>query len=137
MYELTTQELSIFVVLGFCAGVFTSFYLTRMFEVVHMWRMFRTVLAHLLLMCVGIMEDVAFLKEVRRKQMVEAEYTPTQVRNFQEFDEQVLTNWKQSVILSLVTKAPRPFKSMMPFTTWEEAVHFLNNELKSLSGREE
>jgi H+/Cl- antiporter ClcA len=39
MYEVTMQELSVFVVLGFMAGVFASFYLTRFFEVVHMWRL--------------------------------------------------------------------------------------------------
>jgi len=95
-------------------------------------------LTHLLLMCVTIMEDVAFLKEVKRKQMVDAKFTPAQIASFEEFDEHSLTNWKESVILSLVTKAPRPFKTMMPFTSWPEAVRFLNNELKSVvQGREE
>jgi len=131
MYEVGTHELMVFVVLGFALGVFTSFYLTRLMEVLHMWRMFRDVLTHLLLMCVTIMEDVAFLKEVKRKQMVDAKFTPAQITSFEEFDEHSLTNWKESVILSLVTKAPRAFKTMMPFTTWPEAVGFLNKELKA------
>ena len=91
MYEVTTQELMVFVVLGFTAGVLTSFYLTRLFEVVHMWRLLREIIAHLLLMCLGIIEDVEFLKELKKKQMYESGFTSDQVRKFQEVDERTLT----------------------------------------------
>lgn len=136
MYEVTTQELMIFVVLGFVGGVFTSFYLTRLMEVVHMHRIFRDVVAHLLLMCVGIIEDVAFLKELKRKQMVEGEFTREQIAKFEEVDDQTLTRWKDTVILSLISKAPRPFRTMMPFNNWNEAIAFVERELVSLQGRE-
>jgi|TARA_R100000808_G_scaffold13845_1_gene33206 hypothetical protein len=134
MYEVTMQELSVFVVLGFLCGVFTSFYLTRFFEVVHMWRLLREVIAHLLLMCMKIVEDVAFLGELKRKQMVDAGFTREQIQKFEVVDEQSLTNWKDTVILAMVTKIPRPFRSMMPFTTWSEAMYFLRQELKDLGG---
>jgi len=137
MYEVTTQELMVFVVLGFAAGVFTSFYLTRLFEVVHMWRLLREVIAHLLLMCVGIIEDVEFLKELKRKQMREADFTREQIRKFEEVDERTLTKWKDAVILSLVTKVPRNFRSMMPFNNWHEAMAFLRTELRALGGEKE
>jgi putative Mn2+ efflux pump MntP len=137
MYEVTMQELWVFVVLGFMAGVFTSFYLTRLFEVVHMWRLLREVVAHLLLMCVGIIEDVEFLKELKRKQMRESGFTPEQMRKFQEVDDRTLTNWKDAVILSLVTKVPRAFRSMMPFNNWHEAMAFLRTELRALGGDNE
>ena len=136
MYEVTMQELSVFVVLGFMAGVFTSFYLTRLFELVHMWRLLREVIAHLLLMCVGIIEDVEFLKELKKKQMKDSGFTPEQMRKFQEVDDRTLTKWKDAVILSLVTKVPRSFRSMMPFNNWHEAMAFLNAELRSLKGEE-
>ena len=137
MYEVTMQELSVFVVLGFALGVFTSFYLTRLFEVVHMWRLLREVVAHLLLMCLGIVENVAFLQELKRKQMREADFTDEQIRKFEEVDERTLTNWKDTVILSLVTKVPRNFRSMLPFNNWHEAMAFLNRELRDLGGKEE
>ena len=137
MYDVSTQELMVFVVLGFTAGVFTSFYLTRLFELVHMWRLLREVVAHLLLMCLGIVEDVAFLQELKRKQMREADFTQKQIRQFEEVDERTLTNWKDTVILSLVTKVPRSFRSMMPFNNWHEAMAFLNKELRALGGKEE
>ena len=137
MYEVTIQELSVFIVLGFMAGVFASFYLTRLFEVVHMWRLLREVIAHLLLMCVGIIEDVEFLKELKRKHMSESGFTREQMKKFQEVDDRTLTSWKDAVILSLVTKVPRPFRSMMPFNTWHEAMAFLRTELRELGGEKE
>jgi len=137
MYEVSVQELSVFVVLGFAAGVFISFYLTRLFEVVYMWRLMREVIAHLLLMCVGIIEDIEFLKELKRKQMHESDFTPEQIRKFEEVDERTLTNWKDAVILSLVTKVPRNFRSMMPFNNWHEAMAFLRSEPRALGGGEE
>tara|TARA_R110002020_G_scaffold414335_1_gene623838 strand:- start:974 stop:1384 length:411 start_codon:yes stop_codon:yes gene_type:complete len=136
MYEVTMQELSVFIVLGFMAGVFASFYLTRLFEVVHMWRLLREVIAHLLLMCLEIVEDVAFLQELKRKQMNESGFTREQIRKFEEVDERTLTKWKDAVILSLVTKVPRSFRSMMPFNNWREAMAFLNTELRALKGEE-
>jgi len=134
MYELTMEELSVFVALGFMSGVFVSFYLTRFFEVVHMWRLLREVIAHLLLICMKVVEDVAFLEQVKRTHMQKADFTADQIRSFEEVDQQTLTNWKDSVILAIVTRVPRPFKSMMPFRTWSEAMFFLKNELSELSG---
>ena len=123
-------------VLGFVGGVFTSFYLTRIMEVVHMHRIFRDVVAHSLLMCVGIIEDLAFLKELKRKQMVEGEFTREQIAKFEEVDDQTLTRWKDAVILSLISKAPRPFRTMIPSNNWNEAIAFMERELANLRGRE-
>lgn len=139
MLEVTSQELMVFVVLGFVAGVFTSFYLTRLLEIVHMWRLLSHVLSHMILMCMGIVEDVAFLKTLKKKQMVESGFTDKQVREFEEVDERVLTNWKNSVIISLIDRAPSPFRTMIPFSNWTEAVAYLDSEqLKRVSkAREE
>ena len=137
MYEVTMEELSVFVALGFMAGVFTSFYLTRLFEVVHMWRLLRDVIARLLLICLKIVEDLSFLEEIKRKHMTAAGFTKEQIQNFEEVDKHTLTNWKESVILSIVTKVPRPFRSMMPFNTWPEAMFFLGQELTSHTGDKE
>lgn len=136
-YDVTMQDLTVFVVLGFMCGVFASFYLTRLLELVHMHRIFRQVIAHLLLMCGGIIEDIAFLKELKKKQMHESGFTEEQIKKFQEVDDRTLTNWKQSVILSLISKVPKGFRSMLPFNNWDEAVAHLQNELEELTGREE
>tara|TARA_R110002020_G_scaffold53430_10_gene149560 strand:- start:4565 stop:4963 length:399 start_codon:yes stop_codon:yes gene_type:complete len=130
MYEVTTHDLMIFVVLGFCSGIFASIFLARFLEVVHTWRLVQETVLYLLLMCAKIVEDVAFLTEVKRKHMKAADFTSQQIRQFEEVDDKTLTNWKDSVILSIVKRAPPHFKSMLPFQDWNGAMKFMNNTLK-------
>ena len=130
MYELATHQLMVFVVLGFCGGVFTSYYLSRLFEVIHMWRLLRQVIAHLLWMCLTIVENVEFLNTLKVKAMYEADFNDKQIADFQDVWDESLTNWKDSVILVIVSKAPPHFRSMMPFDDWKGAMNFLNQERK-------
>jgi len=130
MYEVTMQELMVFVVLGFAAGIFASLWLTRLLEVVHTWHIVEETVVHLLWMCGKIVEDTAFLQEVKRKHMHQADFTAEQIRKFEEVDERYLTNWKDSVILSIVKRAPPRFGSLLPFTDWETAMRFINKALK-------
>jgi hypothetical protein len=130
MYEVTTQELMIFVVLGFSAGLFASIFLARLLEVIHTWKIVEESVGYILLMCAKIVEDVAFLQEVKRIHMEKAEFTPEQIQSFQEVDERTLTNWKDSVILSIVKRAPPHFRSLLPFTDWNEAMRHMNDLTK-------
>ena len=128
MYEVNTQELMIFVALGFCSGVFATYYLGRFFEVIHMWRLLRQVIAHLLWMCLTIIENVEFLNTLKVKAMHEADFSDKQIADFEEVWEANLTNWKDSVILVIVSRAPTHFRTMMPFDDWKGAMKFLNQE---------
>jgi|TARA_Y100000310_G_scaffold303896_1_gene342588 hypothetical protein len=128
MYEVSTQELAVFVVLGFCSGVFATFYLARLLELVHMWRLVRQVIAHLLFMCLSIVENVEFLNTLKVKAMHEAEFNDKQIREFENVWEHTLTNWKDSAILSIVSKAPPSFRTLMPFDDWTGAMKFLKAE---------
>jgi hypothetical protein len=128
MYELTTQDLTVFVVLGFCGGVFATYYLGRLLEIIHMWRLLRQVIAHLLLMCLSIVENVSFLNTLKIKAMHEADFTDKQIAEFEEVWEQTLTNWQDSAILTIVSKAPPHFRTMMPFDDWSGAMKFLQQE---------
>jgi hypothetical protein len=130
MYEVTTQELMVFVVLGFSAGIFASIWLSRLFEVIHTWRLVQETVVYLLMMCGKIVEDVAFLNEIKRMHMEKADFTPEQIREFKEVDEYTLTNWKDSVILSLVKRAPPHFRSSLPFKDWKEAMKFMEESFK-------
>ena len=130
MYEVTTQELMVFVVLGFSAGLFASIFVARFLEVVHTWRIVHETVVCLLMMCSKIVEDVAFLGELKRKYMHKADFTREQIRKFEEVDQRALTNWKDSVILSIVKRAPPHFRNMLPFTTWNEAMRFMDEALR-------
>ena len=130
MYEVSTHELIVFVVLGFSAGIFSSIFLARFLEVVHTWKLVQETVVYLLFMCSKIAEDVAFLEEVKRKHMHKADFTREQIREFQKVDEHTLTNWKNSVILSIVKRAPPHFRSMLPFRDWQEAMKFMDKTLR-------
>ena len=130
MYELTMQDLTIFVALGFCCGIFASVFLSRLFEGVHTWRMVRETIVWLLYMCSKLVEDVAFLQEVKNSHMHKSEFTEEQIQEFKKVDERYLTNWKNSVILSLVKRSPPHFRSLLPFKDWREAMQFMEKELR-------
>ena len=131
MYEVSNGDLMIFAVLGFCAGLFMSYYLTRLMEVVHIWRVFRETLVRIMLMLAFTHENIEFLRELKRKQMDESGFTKKQIRQFEEVDDKTLTNWKNSVILSLIAGTPKQFQSLMPFSNWKEAVKFLEESNKA------
>ena len=106
-------------------------FLARFFEVVHTWRMVKETIVWFLYMCSKIVEDVAFLQEVKNTHMRKADFTAEQIREFEKVDEKYLTNWKDSVILSLVKRSPPHFRSLLPFTDWREAMRFMEKELKN------
>ena len=130
MYEVTMHDLTVFVALGFCCGIFASVFLARFFEVIHTWRMVKETIVWVLYMCAKLVEDVAFLQEVKNSHMQKAEFSPQQIAEFKKVDERYLTNWKDSVILSLVKRAPPHFRSMLPFKDWKEAMEHMNRVLK-------
>ena len=130
MYEVTMEELTIFVALGFCCGVFVSVFLSRFFEVVHLHRMVQETVIHLIWMLAKMTEDIYFLRQLKRSALEEADFTPEQVKRFEETDDKFLTNWKDTVILSLVSRSPRHFRGMLPFKSWNQAISFMNEAFR-------
>lgn len=130
MIELTTNDLTAFCVMAFFAGAFASMFLSRFFEIVHTWRIVQDTVVSIIWMLVKMTEDIAFLQELKSKQMRDSGFTKEQIREFQKVDDQFLTNWKDNAIISIVKRAPRHFKSMLPFHDWNSAMRFLNNTLK-------
>tara|TARA_B100000700_G_C14957978_1_gene814946 strand:- start:1000 stop:1398 length:399 start_codon:yes stop_codon:yes gene_type:complete len=130
MLELTTDDLTAIAAMAFFAGVFASMFLSRLLEIIHTWRIVQEAVVSVVWMLVKMVEDLSFLQELKSKQMHDAGFTEEQIRQFQKVDDQFLTNWKDTVIVSLVKRAPRHFKSMLPFHDWSSAMRFLNNSLK-------
>jgi hypothetical protein len=128
--EISTYELSVFAVLSFFAGAFASIYISRLLDVIHTWRIVNEAILSILWMLTKITEDMAFLQELKLKQMRQSGFTPEQISKFKEVDDHFLTNWKESAIVSIVKRAPRHFKSMIPFYDWNSAVRHLFKTLK-------
>jgi len=116
--------------MAFFAGVFASMFLSRFLEIVHTWRIVQESVISIIWMLTKMVEDISFLQELKLKQMRESGFTTEQIRQFQKVDDQFLTNWKDNAIISIVKRAPRHFKSMLPFHDWNSAMRFLNNTLK-------
>ena len=116
--------------MAFFAGVFASMFLSRFLEIVHTWRIVQDTVISIVWMLTKMVEDISFLQELKSKQMHDAGFTEKQIRQFQKVDDQFLTNWKDNAIISIVKRAPRHFKSMLPFHDWNSATRFLNNTLK-------
>ena len=57
-------------------------------------------------------------------------FTPEQLQQFHKVDERVMASWKDSVIMSMHTKAPPSFRTLIPFKNWPEAVKFMERALK-------
>jgi len=81
-------------------------------------------------MCLTIVENVEFLNTLKLKSMHDADFTNEQIGEFEEVWDHTLTNWKDSAILGIVSKAPPHFRTMMPFDDWKGAMKFLNSERK-------
>ena len=62
--------------------------------------------------------------------MREAGFTLEQIKEFEKVDDVYLTNWRDSVIVSMVARAPRHFRGMLPFNNWREAMAFLHDATK-------
>jgi hypothetical protein len=124
-YEVTYQHLSLIMALGMMAGIFGTVYITRVIEVVHTWKMVQATVVSLLIMCITIVEDIAFIKELKTKTMKEAGFTDSQVREFNAVYDQTLKSWKESVIAGLKNNSPKKFHSMLPFSNWNEATRFI------------
>ena len=80
MDEIAIYEHTVFAVLGFTVGLFTSIFLSRLLGVIHAWRLVEDTVAHLLWMCAKIEEEVSFLQELKDKHMRESDFTPEQIQ---------------------------------------------------------
>lgn len=82
-----------------------------------------------------IMEDVAFMREVKYQHMKRTGSTDEQIDTVREIDEQVFNSWKIIVIHKFVSIYPRSMRGILKFSTWQQAVDILTKEMKKRSPR--
>ena len=123
--DLNTIQLMILACVYFF-GVFSCRYASRLFEISHAARLVEKAVYRSLLICSVIHEDVVFLKEIKLKQLKEAGYEKNQIKKFMEMDEQITSNWKESVVQNILINSPREFSFATKFTNWKEAMSQLN-----------
>ena len=81
-------------------------------------------------MCAKVHEDVAFLEQIKQDHLEKSDFDKERIHEFMKVDKQIMDNWKQSVIQSIVINTPRTFSFVTKFATWGEAMHQLDEMRK-------
>ena len=123
--DLTNIQLAIIVCVYFF-GVFSCRFATQFFEVSHAAALVERTVYRCLLMCAKIHEDVSFVTEIKHNHLKKSGFDAQQIRDFQKVDNEIIENWKNSVIQNILANAPRSFSFVTKFTSWKEAMRQLN-----------
>jgi len=123
--DVTDIQLAIIVCVYFF-GVVSCKFATQFFEVSHAAHLVERTMYRCLLMCAKRHADVSFITEIKHDHLRKGDFTSQQIREFQKVDKEVITNWKNSVIQTLVVNTPQSFSFVTKFTTWKEAMQQLN-----------
>tara|TARA_R100000008_G_scaffold81762_1_gene65352 strand:- start:2004 stop:2261 length:258 start_codon:yes stop_codon:yes gene_type:complete len=73
----------------------------------------------------GVVEDVAFIKQLKYKTLEDEGASRSTIRTIKEADNKALENWKKSVIQKFIDTCPPPFRTIIRFSTWDEAMEIL------------
>jgi uncharacterized HAD superfamily protein len=106
----------------------------RFFEYVHLVRLTEILHNHAVLLLGTVVEDIAFIKELKYKSLEDQGMSKAQIWKIKKIDEEMLNNWKKTVIRKFVNACPTPFKTIIRFRTWDEAMQTLTDYLKREEG---
>tara|TARA_Y100000034_G_C6689785_1_gene303675 strand:+ start:193 stop:597 length:405 start_codon:yes stop_codon:yes gene_type:complete len=106
----------------------------RFFEYVHLVRLTEILHTHAVLLLGSVVEDIAFIKELKYKSLEDQGMSNAQIWKIKKVDEEMLKNWKTTVIHKFVNACPRPFRAIIKFRTWDEAMQVLTEHLKRERG---
>ena len=121
--------------LWFITGAFTHMALSLFFGYGKVLRFAQDGLNQTLKLLTLIMEDVAFMREMKYQHMKRAGSTDEQIDIVREIDEQAFNSWKIIVIHKFVSIYPRSMRGILKFSTWQQAVDILTKEMKKRSPR--
>lgn len=123
--DLTGIQIAVIVCVYFF-GVFSCKFATQFFEVSHAAHVVEKTIYCCLLMCAKIHEDVSFITEIKYSHLRKCDFTKQQIRDFQKVDNEIIANWKNSVIQTILVNSPRAFSFVTNFTSWREAMQRLD-----------
>ena len=123
--ELTEIQTAILICV-YLFGVFSCRFAAQFFEICHAWRLVEKVIYRCLLMCSKIHEDAEFLREIKYNHLRKTDFDKKRLREFMEVDDKFMSNWKESIIQTILINTPLSFSFATKFTNWREAMRQLD-----------
>jgi len=84
------------------------------------------VVCHCLTLMGTVVEDLAFIQELKYQQLAKSELSEKQIDFIKQVDEQTLENWKENSINIFKNSFPGPLSSIVKFANWKEAMKELD-----------
>lgn len=110
----------------FLIGVFTYRTITALLAYGHMANFVHDVYEQSLKFIAVIAEDVAFIKGIKYKHMVDAGFTEEQLSEIEKIDDRAFSVWKNVCISHMIVNCPKYFKGYIKFQDWNSAMQQLN-----------
>jgi len=91
----------------------------------------RRVIYHSLFLMASVVEDLAFIRTLKYKELENSDLTEEQISFIKEVDRNALDNWKEAAIGIFHQSFPAPLNTTVKFRTWKEAMKVLEKVLKT------
>ena len=120
MYEL----------MWFLSGALLYLVLSKLIYVSQAVVFFRDIQLHSLWLLKRLQDDITFMREIKYEVMEDCKLPPDQIKHIKAIDSEVLTFWKESIIMKFKDSLPLKYKVIVSFNSWDEAMKLFkeNNE---------
>lgn len=91
----------------------------------------KKIIYHSLFLLSSVVEDLAFIRTLKYKELENSDLTEEQINFIKEVDRSALDNWKEGAIGIFHQSFPTSFNTTVKFRTWKEAMEVLDRLLKT------
>ena len=112
----------------FIGGAIAYKFLARLFALYQATTLFKSLEINVLIMFAAIAEDVAFIKALRYKTMVDSGLEQEQIDENRDRDEEFFDSWKKSCIRNIYASVPSYIKPS--FSTWNEGMNLMKKYVR-------
>ena len=114
----------------FLSGALLYLVLSKLIYVSQAVVFFRDIQLHSLWLLKRLQDDITFMREIKYEVMEDCKLPPDQIKHIKAIDSEVLTFWKESIIMKFKDSLPLKYKGIVSFNSWDEAMKLFkeNNE---------
>jgi len=116
--------------LWFFGGAIAFQILSRLFKAGQLVRLSIDVAASLLVLAASVHEDIYFAREIKYKKLEEDGVIGDDLELIKALDERTTQAWRQGVVFKFRNSLPESLKSIFAFKTWDEAMAFMQKNIK-------